>query len=498
MAEKIESNTKDINTNFQNNISKENSKHQNPLNSINSNNNPKFNSYPQENIFNELINSTNYQESKGNSSFYNFSESVQSNQENINANQNNTNIVINKEQLYQTFLLFQKFLSQNMYNNNNSNISNNNTISPTKKENKIENKVENNYKNNNVNEEINEINNFNKNENMRIYNGKDISENNKISEMNKKCQDQFQNDENLNNNIHKELVLSKSHCNIKNGGSDNIIFFDGNEKVNENENLNINNITKLNNLNTNKNYQRRNSSDLNNKVTKNSYDDIPIKFNKENFIDLVEKKLADEKKYGNMNKDNAENKIEFLHKIKQRKKSENLINKFKIKNDKNRIKINDSKDIVDKENNIEILNKEKNKNEKELKLLERKKNNISNNYSFDKEATQTFLLNDNKNTNIGNNSIIENLNSINNKSDRQQNASIISNDNNIILSKESLNKLFLKNLKENIKNYKISKLEICLMHNKEKKINESENKETNEKDQKEEIMIQKMKKIELK
>jgi hypothetical protein len=230
-------------------------------------------------------------------------------------------------------------------------------------------------------------------------------------------------------------------------------------------------------------------------VTKNSYDDIPIKFNKENFIDLVEKKLADEKKYGNMNKDNAENKIEFLHKIKQRKKSDNLINKFKIKNDKNRIKINDSKDIVDKENNIEILNKEKNKNEKELKLLERKKNNISNNYSFDKEATQTFLLNDNKNTNIGNNSIIENLNSINNKSDRQQNPNIISNDNNIILSKESLNKLFLKNLKENIKNYKISNLEICLINNKDKKIKENETKETNEIDLREELVNQKMKEI---
>ena len=141
MAEQIENNTKDINTNSQNNILKENSKHQNSLNSINSSINPKINSYPQENIFNELINSTNYQESKGNSSFYNFSESIQSNQDNINSN---SNIVMNKEQLYQTFLLFQKFLFQNM--NNSCINSNNNTISPNKNDIKISTK--NNNKNN--------------------------------------------------------------------------------------------------------------------------------------------------------------------------------------------------------------------------------------------------------------------------------------------------------------------------------------------------------------
>ena len=114
-------------------------------------------------------------------------------------------------------------------------------------------------------------------------------------------------------------------------------------------------------------------------------------------------------------------------------------------------------------------------------MLERKKNNISNNYSFDKEASHTLILNDNKNNNnIENNSIIENLKSFNNKSDKNQSPNIICNDNNIVLSKENLNNLFLKNLKENIKNYKISNLEICLINNKDKKIKENETKETNE------------------
>ena len=476
MTEQIQNKTKDTNANSQNNISKENSKNQNLLKNINSNINPNFNSYPQENIANELINSTNYQESKGNSSFYNFSESIQSNQDNINTSQNNTNIVMNKEQLYQTFLLFQKFLNQNMNNNNNINNTNNNTISPNKDKN------ENNYKNNIVNDE--------NNENERIFNGKDISENSQINKINNDYQNQFQNDEILNNNIHKDLIQSKSHYNIKNGGSDNIMFFD--------ENVNIKNITELNDLNTNKNLQRRNSSDLNNKVTKNSYDDIPIKFNKENFIDLVEKKLADEKKFGHINQENVNNKIEILHQIKPRKQSENFIkkNKNKIKNENNRIKINEPKEIDEKDKNGEIPHIEKNEKEKKSRLSERKKNNISNNYSFDKEATNTHILSDNKNNNnIENISTIENLNSIINKKDKKQNPNIISNDNNIILSKESLNKLFLDNLKENIKNYKISRLEICLINNKDKEINESENKKANEIDQREELLNQKMKEI---
>ena len=477
MSEQIQNNTKDINANFQNNISKENQKNQNPLYSINSNINQNFNSYQQENLVNELINSTNYQESKGNSSFYNFSESIQSNQDNINSNQNNTNIVMNKEQLYQTFLLFQKFLSQNMNSNN--------TISS----NKNKNKIENNYKNNSSNDEVNEIYNFNKNENVEIYNGKDISENNKINQINKNSQNQFQNDENLNNNIHKEMIQSKSHYNIINGGSDKIIFYDENESKN---------IDKLNDINTNINYQRRNSSDLNNKVIKNSYDDIPIKFNKENFIDLVEKKLADEKKYGHMSPEIADNKFEILHKIKPRKQSENIAkknkNKNKIKKEKN--KINDAKEIVDKDKKDEIPDIEKNNIEKKLKVSERKKNNINNNYSFDKEVTHTHILNDNKIiNNFENSSTLDNLANIINKSDKNQNPNITSNDNNINLSKENLNKLLLNNIKENLKNYKINKFEICLMNNREKKTNESEAKDTNSVDQKEELVNQKMKEI---
>ena len=293
MTEQIQNIIKDTCKNRQNHLSSDNSKNQIPLCNINQSINPNFNSIVQENIFNELVNSTNYQESKGNSSFYNFSESIQSNQDNINSN---SNIVMNKEQLYQTFLLFQKFLFQNM--NNSCINSNNNTISPNKNDIKISTK--NNNKNNDTIDEIKEMDNINESIHEEIYNGKNISEKN-ISQ-NHNNQNQLQNNKNLNINNHKELIQSKSHYNIINGGNDNIIFFEESENMNKNNNDDIlyekdidneSNITKLNdiNININKNEQNRNNKNIYNKVAKNSYDDIPIKFNKENFIDLVEKKL---------------------------------------------------------------------------------------------------------------------------------------------------------------------------------------------------------------
>lgn len=215
MTEQIQNIIKDTCKNRQNHLSSDNSKNQIPLCNINQSINPNFNSIVQENIFNELVNSTNYQESKGNSSFYNFSESIQSNQDNINSN---SNIVMNKEQLYQTFLLFQKFLFQNM--NNSCINSNNNTISPNKNDIKISTK--NNNKNNDTIDEIKEMDNINESIHEEIYNGKNISEKN-ISQ-NHNNQNQLQNNKNLNINNHKELIQSKSHYNIINGGNDNIIF----------------------------------------------------------------------------------------------------------------------------------------------------------------------------------------------------------------------------------------------------------------------------------
>ena len=67
MTEKMQNKIKDININLINNYNSEITKNQIPLRNINSNLNT--NSYSQENIFNELINSMNYQESKNNSSF---------------------------------------------------------------------------------------------------------------------------------------------------------------------------------------------------------------------------------------------------------------------------------------------------------------------------------------------------------------------------------------------------------------------------------------------
>ena len=488
MTEQIQNNTKDIDTTSQNNISSDNSKNQIPLCDINSNSNPNFNSLSHENIFNEFINSTNYQESKGNSSFYNFSETIQSNQDNINANTNNSNIVMSKEKLYQTFLLFQKFLNNI---NNSNNILNNKTMSQNRKENKNVNK--NNYKNSSAIYEINELNYLNDSENEEVFNGKDKSEANKANQKHKIYQNHLQNNEDLFINNDKELIQGKNHYNIINGGNNNILFFSQNMKKDIDKD-NKSNITKLNEIN--KNGQYRNSDDMNNKDTKNSYDDIPIKFNKENFIDLVEKKLADEKKNEQINQENTENKPEILQRIKPRKEKEK--NKNRLKNEKNKIKNSGPKENINKDKNANITDEEKDKTKNEktkIKLKKRKKNNISNNYSFDREDTHTHILNDNKtNNNFDSSSIFDNLNSIINKSGKKH-YSNSTNDNNIIISKEDLNKLFLNNLKENIKDYKINKLEICLISNRDKKKNELENSEINTIDQKEQLINQKLKEI---
>ena len=108
MTEKLRNKIKDININLINNYNSEITKNQIPIRNINSNLNA--NSFSQENIFNELLNSLNFQESKNNSSF----------SESINSNQDNQNIIMNKDQLFHIFVLFQRLLyqNQNMKNNN--------------------------------------------------------------------------------------------------------------------------------------------------------------------------------------------------------------------------------------------------------------------------------------------------------------------------------------------------------------------------------------------
>jgi hypothetical protein len=298
MSESLQNNTKEIYSSSLNNYSSDLSKNPIPISNINTNNNINSNSFSQENIFNELICATNCQESKNNnSSFYNFSESTHSNPD-------NQNIIMNKDQLYQTFILFQKFLNQNLGNNTNS--INSNSISPNKMENQSKFKLtyKNNFKDNNVIDEINELeDNDNENSaNIDQSNGKISFKKNRTTQNWKKCDIKIDEEEN-----HKELIESKSNYNIingndilNNGGNDNIIFFD--EKQNNDivykDDKDI--ILKLNNSReNNKNYsQRNNSDDINNRQTKKSYDEIPIKFNKVNFIDLVEKKLEDEKNMG--------------------------------------------------------------------------------------------------------------------------------------------------------------------------------------------------------
>ena len=498
MSEPLQNNTKEIYSSSLNNYSSDLSKNPIPISNINTNNNINSNSFSQENIFNELICATNCQESKNNnSSFYNFSESTHSNPD-------NQNIIMNKDQLYQTFILFQKFLNQNLGNNTNS--INSNSISPNKMENQSKFKLtyKNNFKDNNVIDEINELeDNDNENSaNIDQSNGKISFKKNRTTQNWKKCDIKIDEEEN-----HKELIESKSNYNVingndilNNGGNDNIIFFD--EKQNNDivykDDKDI--ILKLNNSReNNKNYsQRNNSDDINNRQTKKSYDEIPIKFNKVNFIDLVEKKLEDEKKYGYKGV-NESNKIKFEQKIKNKKENENISqNQYNInysKKIKNKIK-NENKENSDKEKKCD--NSERDRERDKIITITNNKN-ISNNYSFDRDETK--ILSENKNI-FENSSLIDNLNNIITKSDKKQNKNENkkNNNTNIIISKEKLAQL-INNLRESkIKEYKIDKIQLCINNNNniikktENKI-ETENNDINKIDEKEQLLEQKIKEL---
>ena len=499
MSETIQSNKKDIYVNSINNYSSDPIKIPIPISNINTN--IHSNSCSQENIFNELITSANCQESKNNSSFYNFSESIHSNPE-------NPNIIMNKDQLYQTFILFQKFLNQNIANNN----INPNNISSNKIE--AQSKSKKNYKINEKNKNaINEIYEINENED-NIYeneeindksNGKIILRKNKTSQNWKNCEIKLEASE-----INKELIESKSHYNIingkdilNNGGNDNIIFFDEEQKKDNDKEKDLiykkedeNIILKLNN---NTNFQKRNNSDdIRNSETKNSYDDIPIKYNKVNFIDLVEKKLADEKKIENMSLNNLEQSNIFSNK----KKIEKNENENNIQIENNIIYSKKIKNKIKNDNNIDKEKKiEKSEREKEKIILDNnninKKNNISNNYSFDREETK--ILNENKNI-FENSSIIDNFNNILTRSDKKQiinnNANTNVNNENIIISKENINKLLINNLISNkVNNYKIDKIQLCLINKKEKKKEEFIDININKIDEKEQLLNQKIKEL---
>ena len=151
MTEKLHNKIKDININLINNYNSEITKNQIPIRNINSNLNT--NSFSQENIFNELLNSLNFQESKNNSSF----------SESINSNQDNQNIIMNKDQLFHIFVLFQRLLyqNQNLKNNNNNIIekneeSTNNTINNNMSKNVNAMKEFPEYKSNNIIQKLNE------------------------------------------------------------------------------------------------------------------------------------------------------------------------------------------------------------------------------------------------------------------------------------------------------------------------------------------------------
>ena len=455
----MQNNTKDIYKNSNNNYSSEYSKL--PILVSNINTNIHSNPCSQENFFNELINTANSQESKNNSSFYNCSESNHSNPD-------NPNIIMNKDQLYHTFILFQKFLNQNVVNNNNMN---QNKISQNKVE--IQNKyITNNniYNDKNTIDEMNEINEFEDNnnendENNDKSNGKIIFRKNKTSQNWKNREIKIDTDD-----INKELVESKSHYNIINGKdninnwkNDNIIFFD--EEQNKEKDLLYNNDDDMF-IKLNSNNKFHQNDDIKNRETINSYDDIPIKCNKVKFADLVEKKLADEKQFENMEINTLEQKNIFTNqKIKDKIENKN-VNNIQFDNPINytvKIKNNNDIDIPERErDNEKIISYNISHNNK--------KNIINNNISDRQEGT---IMNNKKNiyANID-------LNIINNRDNANANKLLINNE-----------------IENKIKNYKFDKIQLCLIsHNKDKKKNEFDN-DINNIDEKERLLDQKIKEL---
>ena len=164
-------------------------------------------------------------------------------------NKSTQNFLIDKDQLYETFLLFQNFMnsSQNNSTRNKLNSPKNNQLENTFTINQIE--------SNNVENKINDI---NKSENI-------------ISDVNKKNQIEEKKE------IETNTILSENNNTI-------------------NTNINNNNIS--NNINYYSNYNSNNISNSynnNEKNTINNFDDIPIKSTNINFEELLEKNLANEK-----------------------------------------------------------------------------------------------------------------------------------------------------------------------------------------------------------
>ena len=322
MNEKTHNKIKDININLINNYNSDITKNQIPVPNINTNINT--NSFSQENIFNELLNTLNCQESKNNSSF----------SESINSNQENANIMMNKDQLYHFVILLQRLIYQNQNINNNRNISKNGEST-------------NNTYINNVSRNTNIIKEFHENKSNNI--NKNII------------------NENLNTNKH--LKKNKSDTNI-------------NElKVTLKEKQENKIISKNKEINNNKIDEK--------KLKKTPYDDIPIKLNTINFLELVEKKLADEE-----NKKNSRSK-NYIRKIINRVKKDRIINK--------------NNNLVIKEEKTSTYRESINRNH--AKNIIKRNNNKSINYSFDKDETK-IIFPDIKNTIENSMSIIDNMNTI--------------------------------------------------------------------------------------
>ena len=383
MTEKMQNKIKDININLINNYNSDITKNKIPVSNISTN--IDHNSFSQENIFNEIMNSANLRD---------FSEIR-------NINKQNQNIIMNKDQLYHTFILFNKFINLNQYKKNN-------TINAINMKNK--------EFNDNI-DDIRQIQNQNNNKNNR---------------------------QNINENKIKNIIINEDNNNLKelkkNKSDTNII----NNKEHKKEIDYRNNII----LNIKKNQ----NNTIENKEMKNPYDDIPIKLNKINFIDLVEKKLADEKE--NNIKDEKKN-INYSRKIIKR-----LNNKINKNKDDNQIikedKINAYRESVNEKN----------------KVLKRNKNELIN-YSYDKEETR-LLLQENKNTIENSLSLINNINNMNIIKNKKIEYKIEKFE--IIIKKEIEDKLDKKEKydeKEKILNKKIKEMnkEIIKLKEEQNKIN---------------------------
>ena len=394
------------------------------------------------NEFNEYFQNNNINKENLFSSFNNDNNNLNINKEFTNNQVNQFPFFLDKEQFYQSFVLFQKYIYWNMQKNylqrinqeqtNNDiikeNLNNNNNVI---KDNQNNNNQNNNH--NTIKEKNNNINSIDNNNNNNIKENKNnitnpVNEN--INVINNKS-----NEEELNNKINDINIKSKS-AEIKEQPYNNSA-----NKLFDKENEIINKEAKFNNAF----YESKYSS--NTKKTKyDNYDEKPIKSTHKTFLELLEKSLRNKnleifekiykgkiklKNKSSIKKTNSFYSIEYnlnndIKIIQKNNSFDNMIkrnymyknrkikeNNIKIKTEENKINEQDvANSIIEKEeinnnqNNIEKISKNdgilglNKEDEKEMDLEDKKvminnNNNISPKQNNKKENEINFGVKEN-------------------------------------------------------------------------------------------------------